>query len=370
MASIQDRYETFVGEQLKSGAELSLSMLGASDIGQSILEAYAFGSEGRIVDPRLQTNFGDIDLENPVMFGAGWDKKGRAVKGLNALGFSGGDVGTILVFDQKGNPKPRLWTIDDNHSVGLNRLGFNSPGMEVVRSYLDKTGPVDFPIGANVGKNKLMPNKMAPWAHAEVIKYLGGRVSYIVLGLSSPNTPDLRALQDKGPLRDNIQASFEAMGGVLPLWLKIDSERSEGELDDIMEVAIEEGVTGLVACNTYMGSDLKGKYGLRWREEAGGLSGADDEYRARTTSVIRRIYEQAGDELDIIGAGGVSDAMTAIDKMRAGASAVQVVTAIRPSKGKVAANIIRGMVEYMDEEGWDKVTDLIGVDTDRGSKAA
>lgn len=189
----------------------------------------------------------------------------------------------------------------------------------------------------------------------------------------SPNTPDLRGLQDRGPFRENLQASQEAirsLGKYLPLYVKIDSERSEAELDDMIEVALEEGTAGFVACNTYMGGDLKSKYGERWKNQMGGLSGADPDYRARTSRVVRFIYEKAGDKLSVIGVGGVSDAATAIDKLKNGASAVEVVTAIRPSRGKVAARINAGLLEYMDREGIRSVRELVGVGTKRGNIAA
>src|SRR5690606_1312432 len=189
-------------------------------------------------------------------------------------------------------------------SVGLNRLGFNSKGMEHVAGELDRQGKLPFPLGINVGKNALMPNEMAPWAHSTVISRLYQYAGFFVLGVSSPNTKNLRQLQDKGPLRENIQASNEAMeenGGRKPLLIKIEAERSEGELDDMIEVALEEDIAGFVATNTYMGSDLKARYGVRWANEAGGLSGDDPTYRDLSSRTVRYIYEQAGDRLEVIG---------------------------------------------------------------------
>ena len=369
---INARVEIITGESLKSTAETALSGLSKYAAGRRLIETYAFGLEGRIDDKSLRTMVAGIEFDNPVLFGAGWDKLGRAVRGLYHLGFAGGDVGTVLPFAQYGNEKPRLWTINEEHSVGLNRLGFNSPGQEVVEANLEELGELPFPIGINVGRNKISPNEHAPWAHATVIKRLYRFGSYFVLGVSSPNTPDLRGLQDKGPLRDNIQAShvaMEEMGGRKPLFIKIDAERSEAELDDMIEVVVEEGATGFIATNTYMGSDLKAKYGKRWAEEAGGLSGDDPDFRRLSTGVVRYLFEKAGDKVEILAAGAIKDADTALDKIKNGASGVQVVTAIRPSWGKVAAETNKGLVEYMDREGVVSIQDLIGAGTDRGPKA-
>ncbi len=367
------RLEIIEGEGLKTAVEVALNFASRSHLGQRALEGYATLGGERISGPELHTTVAGIEFDNPVLFGAGWDKKGRAVRGLYHLGFAGGDVGTVLPFKQTGNPKPRLWTIDTHHAIGMNCLGFNSPGKEKVKQYLTAQGSLPFPIGINVGKNKELPNEYAPWAHADVIEYLYPFASYFVLGLSSPNTPNLRALQDKGPLRENIQSSNEAMdraGGRKPLLLKIDSERSEGEMDDMVEVALAERAAGFIACNTYMGRDIKSKYGIRWAEQMGGLSGADSEYQARTTRVVQFLYEAAGDQLAVMGVGGVNSAEQALSKIKKGASAVQVVTAIREHKGRTAAIINRGLQQYMSAEGVQNIQELIGVDTKRGVKKA
>lgn len=362
----KNRIETFEGEGLKTAAEISLHGLSQTHLGLNALERYAFGSEGRIIDSRLNAEVAGINFDNPVIVGAGWDKKGRAIHGLQALGFGGVEVGTVLPFAQPGNEKPRLWTINADHSVGLNRLGYNSPGMDKVEKYLKAGQPLPCNIGLNVGRNKIMPNEMASWAHEQVIKKLGSYASYIVLGISSPNTPDLRGLQDKAPFRELIQGAHSAMTEPKPLFVKIDSERSKDELDDMIEVALEEGVAGFVATNTYTGEDLKAKYGARWALEAGGLSGADPDYRHKATATVRHIYEAAGDKLTIIGVGGVDSAETTLEKIRAGASAVQVVTAIRPSRGKVAANINIGLVNKIEIDGAKSIQDYVGFDTSRG----
>ena len=360
------------GEGLKTVAEIALSQLSRVALGEQLLAHYAAGAGGRIEDERLRVAVAGVEFENPVLVGAGWDKKGRAIRGLHALGFAGVEVGTVLPFPQPGNPRPRLWTIDGaQHSVGFNRLGYNSPGAEAVGRYLTSFASDDFPIGLNVGKNKLLPNNQAPWAHAHVIEQLGAHASYVVLGISSPNTTDLRGLQDKAPLRDNLQAAQGAisnLGKPVPLFVKIDPERTPQELDDIIEVIVEENAAGVVATNTYSGSDLKAIYGVRWTHQDGGLSGADPGFRKRAIATVRYMYENAGDRLAIIGAGGIDSAATALNMMRAGASAVQVVTAMRPSRGKVAAQINKGFLAHLNQEGIGSLKELVGAGTQRGPR--
>jgi len=364
---LQASFETWQGEGLKTAAENTLHLLGSSAIGQKIIEHYAFGSEGRVADPALHTEVAGIEFENPILFGAGWDKKGRAIHGLYHLGFSGGDVGTVLPFMQVGNPKPRLWTVDKDHSVGLNRLGFNSPGMTIVEQNLKEAEPLPIPIGINVGRNKEISNNDAAWAHEQVIRTLGKYASYIVLGISSPNSKDVRKLQDKEYLRELIQRGYAAMEYPVPLFIKIDGERSFWQLDDMIRIAVEEALSGMIAINTYSQSDLKEAYGKRWAKETGGLSGNDPRYRDLATATVRHIYEAAGDKLAIIGVGGVNDTNSALEKIKAGASAVQVVTAIRETRGKVAANINRRLLEYMQREGVGNIQELVGIDTARAA---
>ncbi len=211
---------------------------------------------------------------------------------------------------------------------------------------------------------------MAGRAHARVIACIGHFASYIVLAISSPNTKDLRGLQAKGPFRELLQSARAVMPAGKPLFVKIDAERSKQEINDMIEVGLEEGLSGFVACNTYMGKNLKFKYGDRWVGEAGGLSGADPEYRKLTTATVRHIHEEAGDKLYIVGVGAVNSSEAALDKIKAGASITQVVTAIRESRGKVAAAINAGLLLHMKKDGVSSIMDYVGVDTRRGAKSA
>jgi len=317
----------------------------------------------RFTDGRLHVALGSVALDNPVMVGAGWDKAGRAVKALHTLGFSGVEVGTVVAYAQEGNPKPRQFMLAPG--VALNRLGFNSPGMQAVAHNLERYNGSGIPVGISVGKNKEVPAEDAPQAHATVVERLYDYAAYFAINVSSPNTPGLRALQDSKPLTDIVQAvndTMESMGGRKPLLVKIAPELSPGAIDDVIEVVLHNGLTGIIATNTTVNPDMKAKYGEHWRNEAGGLSGDDLDYRRMATEQVAHIYRQTKGKIDIIGVGGVKDAQTALEKMKAGATVVQVVTGLRGEGPALAGRINRGMVDFMEKEGVRSVQEVVGID--------
>lgn len=369
MTTYTERYETLKGEHLKTAMEMTLHTLGSSEVGRFAIEHYAFGLEKRINDTRLHTDIAGVQLENPIMVGAGWDKKGKSVVGLYSLGFSGVEVGTVPLFGQPGQLRPRMWTINSDHSVANNRMGFNTPGAEAVGRNLDAHEYIPGVIGINIGKNKDLKDAHSAEYHALAVGKLIQFADYVVFNPSSPNTENLRLLQAASPLRDHLQAMREETMGK-PLWAKFAPDISYEQLDESVEVAIEEGAAGVILANTTVNQGIKAKYGTRWANEAGGLSGDDYEYRKMTTDMIRHVYEEYGDELEIIGVGGIKDGQTALEKIKAGASAIQVVTAIRPSLGRVASKTNRDIVDYMEREGMTNVKELIGLDTNRGVRAA
>lgn len=318
----------------------------------------------RVENEKLEGYLGNIFLENPLLVGAGWDKVGKAVRGLWHLGFAGVGVGSVLARPQDGNPKPRQFML--NSGVALNRLGFNSPGMEAVAINLEslKRRYTAAIIGISIGKNKDVSDKDAPQAHAVVAQRLCEYGDYFVINVSSPNTPGLRKLQDKGPLTDIIQAVNEAMAmGYYrkSLFVKIAPDLTLGAVDDVIQVAIDNSLLGLIAANTTINSDIKGKYGEEWRNAPGGLSGDDEDFRRMSTAMIAHIYKQAGHKLEIIGVGGVKDTQTALEKIKAGAKALQVVTAIRGEGPGVAKKINQGLVNYLEKEGVKNIGELVGI---------
>lgn len=331
-----------------------------SPLGLRVVEQIANGGR-RFTDGRLRVVLGGIQLDNPVMVGAGWDKQGRAIRGLHAMDFSAIEVGSVLAYPQPGNDKPRQWMIGPG--VSFNRLGFNSPGDGEVRFNLKKYGESGITIGISIGKNKDVSVHDAPTAHAMVAQRLYDYASYFVINVSSPNTPGLRELQDKKPLTDIVQAvnyTMEDRGGRKPLFVKIAPELTNEAIEDVIGVVVDNGLTGIIATNTTTNPNIKAKYGESWRNEMGGLAGDDADYRKMATDKVAHIYKEAGDKIEIIGVGGVKNAETARDKILAGAKAVQVVTAIRGEGPSVASNINKGLLDFMRREGIKNLEEIRG----------
>lgn len=343
-------------------AKEALHLAEATPFTLKLLEQFADHRQ-RFSDDRLSVVLGGVELDNPVMVGAGWDKAGRAVKGLFTLGFSGVEVGSVLQYPQSGNDKPRQFILGPG--VALNRLGFNSPGMEVVADNLKRYRNSGIPIGINLGKNKDVELKYAPDAYAAVVRGLYNEAAYFVINVSSPNTPGLRALQDKKPLTDIVQAvngAMDEMGGRKPLFIKIAPDLENETVNDVIEVVADNGLTGIIATNTTIRQDLKAQYGEQWRSEAGGLSGDNEEFRRMATEKIAHIYRETGGRMEIIGIGGVKDAQTALEKIRAGARVVQIVTAIRGEGTTLPGRINRGLAAYLEREGIKSINEIVGSD--------
>jgi dihydroorotate dehydrogenase len=317
MLDAKGQYETISSEYLKITMEHGLQVLGSSAIGRLAIEGYAFGLAGRVESTRLHTSVGGVTLENPLVVAAGWDKKGIAVRGLYGLGFSGTEVGTIPAFGQPGQVRPRLWTINNEHSVGLNRLGFNAGGAEASERALLKHTVIPGVLGINIGKNKDLLDIHSPYYHAAVVERFNPIADYFVFNPSSPNTEHLRELQKKTAMRDHMQAIIAVAQH--PVFVKFSPDMPYDEFDESVAAVIEEGGAGLVLTNTSSNQELKAKYGTRWANEAGGLSGDDEDYRAMCDAMALHAYEAFGDRLDIIAVGGIKDVATALRKIRNGA---------------------------------------------------
>ncbi len=221
------------------------------------------------------------------------------------------------------------------------------------------------PIGISLGKNKAVDAKDAPEAHAVVAMTLYADAAYFAINVSSPNTPGLRELQDKRPLTDIVQAvnaAMDDMGGRKPLFVKIAPELTDEAVDDVIQVVLDNNLTGIIATNTTINQDIKAKYGAKWRNAAGGVSGDDAAFRKMATAKVAHIYRETRGGIDIIGVGGVKDAQTALEKLKAGAKAVQVVTAIRGEGTSLPGRINRGIVDFIQKEGIKNMDELIGMD--------
>lgn len=323
-----------------------------------------FNYEGkRIQDQRLRVNLSGIVFDNPITVGAGWDKYGSAVKALWHLGFSGVEVGTVVLRPQPGNPKPRQFMIAPG--VAINWLGFNSPGLHIVRDNLRRYKNSHIPIGISIGKNKDMDEREIANVHRMVADELYDFASYFAINVSSPNTPGIRQLQDREPLTEIVKAvnkTMEDKKPLKPVFVKIAPELTLTALDEVIDVVLENKLAGIIASNTTINSDIKAKYGDKWMKSKGGLSGDDSDYRMLVNKQIKHIYKNAGDKLEIIGVGGIKDSQTALDKIKSGAKLLQVVTAIRGEGPSVAGRINAGLISFMIKEGVKNIQELVGVD--------
>lgn len=331
-----------------------------SSVSLKALELFA-NRGNRVEDKSLNVNLAGIHLENPLLVGAGWDKTGRAVKALNAIGFAGVEVGSVLEHEQYGNPKPRQHMI--NSEVCLNWLGFNSPGMERVKKNLERYKNTDIPVGVSLGINKYVKKSDAPRAHAVVAEKLYDNASYFAINVSSPNTPGLRKLQNRTELIDIINAVKEVVSDknkAKPVFVKIAPELSPEQVDDVVNLVLELKIAGIIATNSTNNPDIRAKYGEKWLKMPGGLSGNDYEYKKLSTQIISHIFKQAGSRIDIIGVGGINDAESAIEKIRAGSKALQVVTGLRGEGLSIAGQINKDLLRFIKTNGLKSISDLTG----------
>jgi dihydroorotate dehydrogenase len=349
-------------EGLKDLAEYTVHKLGAHPIGRSALNLYAFRGHAPEDTAVLETSFDGLTFEHPVGLAAGWDKKARAAHGLHALGFSAVEVGTVTLRPQPGNAKPRLRTFGRDHAVSLNHFGFNNPGAKIAHDNLIDMQPHPCPIGVSIGKNKTTKLADSAAELACTAALLAPVASYIAFNPSSPNTENLRSIQLKKPLQEHVQAIQSSIDST-PLYIKLAPDIRYAELDDAIEVCLQEGANGLILCNTTSSDKIKQKYGCA--DEPGGLSGDDVDYKKMCVSLCRYAYEQVGDQITIIGSGAISTAEHAIERITSGASLLQIMTGMRQYKGRVAANIVRGLATWCSREN-TTISQAVGSATRRG----
>lgn len=268
-----------------------------------------------------------IKFSNPVGLAAGFDKNGEYIEALSNLGFGFIEVGTVTPLPQPGNDKPRMFRLTADQAI-INRMGFNNKGVDILaeRLRLLKAKDSKIVIGGNIGKNKNTPNEEAVNDYIKCFDRLFDVVDYFVVNVSSPNTPGLRSLQEKGPLKDilnTLQARNQINGISRPILLKIAPDLSNEQLDDIVEIVQETKIAGVIATNTTI--DREGLYSeASVVKEMGGLSGKP--LAKRSTEVIRYLAEKSNRSFPIIGVGGIHTPEDAKEKLAAGASLIQVYT--------------------------------------------
>ena len=306
-------------------------------------------------DPILRTRAFGLDFPNPVGLAAGYDKNAEALEGASHLGFGFVEIGSVTPRPQAGNPRPRLFRLSEDRAV-INRMGFNNDGLDAVAARLARRTKKVI-LGANLGKNKESADAAADYAAG--VRALGPHADYLVINVSSPNTPGLRALQGRAPLEALIAAVLAARGSHrLPLLLKIAPDLTDADKQDIAEVALASGLDGLIVSNTTIARPA----GLRSaaKGEAGGLSGRP--LFAPSTAVLADMYRLTGGKLALVGVGGIASAEDAYAKIRAGASLLQVYTALVYEGPGLVERIKRGLAARLRTDGFTSIAQAVGAD--------
>lgn len=298
----------------------------------------------------LETECFGLKFKNPVGLAAGFDKDAKLYNELSALGFGFIEIGTITPKPQDGNPLPRLFRLPEDQSL-INRMGFNNGGLDEAIERL-KERKTDVLIGGNIGKNKVTPNEEAVNDYLTCFNGLHAYVDYFVVNVSSPNTPNLRALQEKEPLKhilNTLQEAGSKFSDKKPILLKIAPDLTEEQLLDIIEIVDETGIDGVIATNTTISREgLKTPKASVDEMGAGGLSGK--AVKSRSTEVIRFLHDKSKGSFPIVGVGGIQTADDAREKLEAGASLVQVYTGFIYEGPGMVKRINKGLAKWKENK--------------------
>lgn len=311
---------------------------------------------GEVTSPRLQCTLAGMQMSNPVGLAAGFDKNAEALDPLTRAGFGFIEVGAATPRPQGGNPKPRLFRLKDDRAV-INRFGFNNDGMEVIARRLGAR-PKRGVIGLNLGANKDSSDRAEDFAR--VLSRCGAHLDFATVNVSSPNTEKLRDLQGAAALSallDGVMEARQWLPKPIPVFLKIAPDLNADELAEIAEVALASGLSGIIATNTTLSRD-----GLTsaHKDEKGGLSGAP--LFEKSTRVLAQLSKLTEGKIPLIGVGGISNANEAYAKIRAGASAVQLYSALVYGGLSLAAEIARGLDGLLEKDGFSSVAEAVGTD--------
>lgn len=310
-------------------------------------------------DPRLAQTLWGQSFTNPVGLAAGFDKNADVIAPMLSMGFGFVEVGTVTPKPQAGNPRPRVFR-EPSHNAVINRMGFPNEGLAVFKKNVEqfrarKSGLV----GLNIGMNKEQTEPARDYTL--LIRELGALADYLTVNISSPNTPGLRNLQEPEflkPLLGELIATRNELANKPPLLVKLAPDLTEQQQSDIAAVLLDVGIDGVILGNTtlerpdYLSADF--------RDQKGGLSGAP--LTQKSTTVIRNFYKLTNGKLPIIGAGGISSAQDAYDKIRAGASLVQLYSALVYHGPALVGAINRGLADLLQKDGFSKLSEAIGTD--------
>ena len=312
---------------------------------------------GTVTSPRLRTRLAGLDLANPVGLAAGFDKNAVALAPLTRAGFGFIEVGAATPRPQDGNPRPRLFRLTEDRAV-INRFGFNNEGMEAIAARFARR-PKDAVIGLNLGANKDSADRAQDFV--QVLQATAAHLDFATVNVSSPNTEKLRDLQGKAALTAllrGVMAARDALPRPIPVFLKIAPDLDAAALADVAEAAADTQVDAIIATNTTLNRD-----GLTspHRGEAGGLSGAP--LFDRSTRILARLAEITEGRIPLVGVGGIGSAEDAYAKITAGASAVQLYSALVYEGLSLAARIARGLDRLLARDGFATVAEAVGTRT-------
>jgi dihydroorotate dehydrogenase len=303
----------------------------------------------------LRTSIAGLEFPTPVGLAAGFDKDAEVPEQMLSIGFGFVEVGTVTPRPQVGNPKPRLFRLSKDRAV-INRMGFNNAGQAAAYQRLLQCTHMHGVIGVNIGANKDSPDKIADYVAG--VKAMTPVADYLTINISSPNTPGLRQLQDEGALRALLSAIAEARDRKgPPIFLKVAPDLGEGEPDQIVRVALEHRIDAIVVANTTVSRPpLRSKH----RQEQGGLSG--EPLKPLALKALRDFRAASGGEIPLIGVGGIATAEDAWERIRAGASLVQLYTAMVYEGPGIAARIARGLASKLRQEGIASIAEAVGTE--------
>jgi dihydroorotate dehydrogenase len=315
----------------------------------------------RVTFAALRVEALGLTFSSPIGLAAGFDKDAAGFRQLGALGFGFVEVGTVTPRPQPGNPKPRLFRLKEDRAL-VNRLGFNNKGAGAASKRLGR-GKAGVVVGVNVGRNKETPEEQAIDDYVQAARTLAPTADYVVVNVSSPNTPGLRDLQAVERLRPLLEA-VRANVGSKPLLLKIAPDLADEDVDAVADLALDLELDGIIATNTSIARDELATDSRKVEEiGAGGLSGRP--LADRSLSILRRLRARVGDQVVLVAAGGVEDATGAWARIGAGATLVQLYTGFVYGGPAAPARIARGLAAEARKSGYARVQDAVGASSGR-----
>jgi dihydroorotate dehydrogenase len=346
-------------EDIHNATLSNLGRMSQSRLGLDLIESFYGMAE-------LPVQVFGLNFPNPVGIAAGMDKQGVAVPAWAAFGFGFSELGGVTWHPQPGNEQPRMFRAIPDEAL-INRMGFNNGGAEALAERLSFWKQSSLwprhPVGINLGKSKITPIERAAEDYAQSFRKLRALADFFVVNVSSPNTPNLRQLQDRAALDEILRALQEINGsgtGAKPILVKVAPDLSFEALDEIVEVALSRGLAGIVATNTTVARPVATDAVIaRVYSETGGLSGRP--LRERSTEVVRHLFLRSEGRLPIIGVGGIFNAQDAWEKITAGASLVQVYTGMVYEGPGIARAITEGLKDLLAESGLKTLKEAVGI---------